>query len=167
MTHLVDDRTEREVKVTRTNVTGAVLFHRLPREFVQLFYHARELRYGQQPNYQFLKGLFRSRASALGVQLDAPFNPHVTSTGFMELVTSPWPTIVQNSGFDDTNKTTEMTTKWDLTGMDIFLSGCFKAGCQSKTYLGMRIRWSKGRWMLLLIHLLLPKISRCLPLKKS
>jgi hypothetical protein len=100
----VDDRTEREVKVTRTNVTGAVLFHRLPREFVQLFYHARELRYGQQPNYQFLKGLFRSRASALGVRLDTPFNPHVTSTGFMELVTSPWPTIVQNSGFDDTNE---------------------------------------------------------------
>jgi len=99
-----DDRTEREEKVMKTNVTGAVLFHGLPREFGQLFDHARELRYGQQPNYQFLKGLFRSRASALGVRLDAPFNPHVTGTGSMELVTSSWLTIVQDSGFDDTNE---------------------------------------------------------------
>ena len=88
----------------KANVTGAVLFHGLPREFGQLFDHARELQYGQQPNYQFLKDLFRSRASALGVPLDASFNLHVAGIELMEPVTSPWPAIVGNSGFDDTNE---------------------------------------------------------------
>jgi len=80
--------------------------------------------------------------------------------------------MANNRGFDDTNEKDDGdddgVTESDLTGMDIFLSrpDCFKAGCQSKTYLGMR-KWSKGRWMLLLIHLLLSKISRRLPLKKS
>jgi hypothetical protein len=101
----------------KSNVTGVVLFHGLPREFWLLFDHARELQYGQQPNNQFLKDLFRSRASALGVRLDAPFNPHVTSTGLMELVTSPWPTIVQNSGFDEEDDGDDdgIAPDWDAT----------------------------------------------------
>lgn len=104
---------------------------------------------------QFLKGSFQSRASALSVRLDAPFNPHVPSTGLMELVASPWPTIVQNSVFDDTDE--EHDTDDDGVGWIYFFH--VQDGCQSKTCLEMRIRCSKGMWMLLLIRLLLPEIN--------
>ncbi|KIM81171.1 hypothetical protein PILCRDRAFT_821610, partial [Piloderma croceum F 1598] len=142
-----DDRTEREEKLMKSNVTGAVLFHGLPREFGQLFDHARELQYGQQPNYQFLKGLLRSRASALGVRLDAPFNPHVTSTRLMELVTLLWPTIVQDSGFDDTNEEDGdddgIGPDWD--GYMAFMSWLLQDGVPEQDLFGDENKMLKGK----------------------
>jgi hypothetical protein len=93
----------------KSTITGAVLFHGLPREFGELFDHARELRYDQQPNYQFLKGIFRSRACAIGVRLDEPFNNHSAGMGSMgdELVTPSWPPVEQFSEFNDTSEEEE------------------------------------------------------------
>jgi hypothetical protein len=42
----------------KTTITGSVLFGGLPREFGQLFDHARELRYDQELNYQYLSAIF-------------------------------------------------------------------------------------------------------------
>jgi casein kinase I family protein HRR25 len=104
-----DDCTERGEKVIKTNITGAVLFDGLPREFGQLFNHAHELRYDQQPDYQFLKGIFRSRARAIGVQPDELFNNHSAGIGSMveELVKPSWPTVEQYSELDDESEEEE------------------------------------------------------------
>jgi hypothetical protein len=93
----------------KTTITGAVLFGGLPREFRELFDHARELRYDQQPNYQFLKGIFRSRACAIGVQLDEPFNNHSAGVGSMgdELVAPSWPPVEQFTKFYDASEEEE------------------------------------------------------------
>jgi hypothetical protein len=132
----------------KTNVTGVVLFHGFPPEFGQLFDHARELRYGQQPNYQFLKGLFRSRASALGVRLDAPFNPHVASTELMEPVTSSWPIIVQKSGLDDKDEEDDgddhgIGPDWD--GYMSFTSWLLQDGVPEQDLFGDENKMLKGK----------------------
>ncbi|KIM74256.1 hypothetical protein PILCRDRAFT_80244 [Piloderma croceum F 1598] len=104
-----DDCTERREKAMKTAITGAVLFSGLPREFGELFDHARELRYDQQPNYQLLKGIFRSRACAIGVQLDEPFNNHSTGMESIgdELVAPSWPLVEQFTGFNDAGEEEE------------------------------------------------------------
>jgi len=94
----------------KTTIPGSVLFDGLPREFGRLFDHARELRYDQQPNYQYLKAIFRSLARTIGLRLDEPFNNHSAGMGSMgdELVTPS----CQLTEFDDASEE-EKDDDWD------------------------------------------------------
>ena len=97
-----DDCTERGERAMKTTITGSVLFGGFPREFGQLFDHARELRYDQQPNYQYLRAIFRCLAQTIGLRPDEPFKNHSAGMELMgdELVTPSWPTVEQYAEFD-------------------------------------------------------------------
>ena len=145
-----DDCTERRERAMKTAITGSVLFGGLPREFGQLFDHARELRYGQQPNFQYLRAIFRCLARTVGLQDDEPFKNYSDGMGSMEdeLVTPSWPTVEQYAEFDDASEKEEdddgeVGPDWD--GYISFTSWLLQDGVPEQDLFGEENKMLKGK----------------------
>ena len=73
-----------QIKICKLQTTSEQVCHGLPTQFETYLNYCKELRFEQEPDYQFLKSLFRDLFSSLNFRLDSDFDWTLKTSKMMQ-----------------------------------------------------------------------------------